>query len=204
VVAHPDDEVLWMGGTLLMNSDCEWKVVTLCRGGDPDRAPKFLRVMKHLRATGIMGEVDDGPEQTPLSSREVREAVLELLGEDRSFDILYTHSPQGEYTRHRRHEEVGQAICDLWTAADLDLGELRIFAYEDTQRSRYPAAIETAHSSVKLPEEVFKEKLRIITELYGFPPEGWEAHACQQVEAFWCFREPESLIRWLEQGGYEP
>ncbi|UCF99247.1 MAG: PIG-L family deacetylase [Spirochaetaceae bacterium] len=204
VVAHPDDEILWMGGTLLMETGRRWNVVTLCRGSDVDRAPKFSTVMRHLGATGTMGDVNDGPEQNPLSPREVREAVLELLAGNRAFDVLFTHSPRGEYTRHRRHEEVGWAVCDLWTAGDLDLGELRLFAYEDGQHSRLPTAIETAHSTVILPEEVFKEKLRIITELYGFPPEGWEARACPQVEAFWCFREPESLIRWLEQGGFEP
>ena len=204
VVAHPDDEILWMGGTLLMDSGCNWKVVTLCRGSDPDRAPKFSMVMEHLGAAGTMGDMNDGPEQDPLTPREVREAVLELLAGDGCFDVLYTHSPQGEYTRHRRHEEVGRAICDLWTAGDIDLGELRLFAYSDARGSRYPAAIETAHSLVKLPAGVSRQKLRIITELYGFPPDGWEARVCPQVEAFWCFREPESLTRWLEQGGFEP
>jgi len=204
VVAHPDDETLWAGGTLMMNSDCHWTVVTLCRRSDPDRAPKFFRVLEYLGATGTMGDLDDGPEQNPLIPQEVREAVLELLSGDRCFDVLFTHSPRGEYTRHRRHEEVGRAICDLWTTGDLYLGELRLFAYEDGQRSRYPTAIATAHSTVPVPDEVFAEKLRIITRLYGFPPEGWEARACPKVEAFWCFDRPETLTRWLEQGGTGP
>jgi LmbE family N-acetylglucosaminyl deacetylase len=203
VVAHPDDEILWMGGTLLLERGCRWKIVTLCRGSDADRAPRFLEVIKHLGATGIMGDVNDGPEQHPLSPRDVREAVLELLVRERRFDVLFTHSPRGEYTRHRRHEEVGRAICDLWTAGELDLGELRMFAYDDAGHSRYPAAIGTAHITVRLPPEIFREKLRIITEMYGFPPEGWEARACPQVEGFWCFTEPDSLIRWLEDGGFE-
>lgn len=203
VVAHPDDEILWMGGTLLMHRHRNWKVVTLCRGSDPDRAPKFFTVLKHLGSSGIMGDMNDGPEQNPLEPQEVREAILKLLAGNKCFDVLFTHSPQGEYSRHRRHEEVGRAICDLWAAADIDLGELRLFAYHDGERSPYPTAIATAHSALELPREVFREKLRIITELYGFPPEGWEARACPQVEAFWCFRGPESLIRWLEQGGFK-
>jgi LmbE family N-acetylglucosaminyl deacetylase len=204
VVAHPDDEILWMGGTLLMDNRCNWKVVALCRGSDPDRAPKFSAVMEHLGASGIMGDLNDGPEQDPLTPGEVREALLELLAGDRSFDVLYTHSPQGEYTRHRRHEEVGRAVCDLWTAGDLELGELRLFAYSDARGRHDPAALETANNLVRLPERVFEEKLRIITELYGFPADGWEARVCPHSEAFWCYREPESLIRWIEQGGFEP
>jgi hypothetical protein len=204
VVAHPDDEILWAGGTLLMNPDCHWTVVALCRGSDPDRAPKFFRLLNYIGATGTMGDLDDDPEQNALMPNIVRETVLDLLAGDSCFDVLLTHSPYGEYTRHRRHEEVGRAICDLWTAGDLHLGELRLFAYEDGQRNRYPTAIATAHSIVHLPDKVFKEKLRVITKLYGFPPEGWEARACPQVEAFWCFDRPEALARWLERGGTEP
>jgi LmbE family N-acetylglucosaminyl deacetylase len=204
VVAHPDDEILWVGGTLLMNPDCHFTVVTLCRGSDPDRAQKFSRVLRYLGASGTMGDLDDEPEQNPLMPQEVREAVLELLAGDRRFDVLFTHSPHGEYTRHRRHEEVGWALCDLWTAGDLHLGELRLFAYEDEQGRRYPTAIASAHNSVHLPDKVFEEKLRIVTGLYGFPPEGWEARACPRVEAFWCFDSPDALTRWLEQGGTGP
>jgi len=203
VVAHPDDETLWVGGTLLMNPDCQRKVVSLCRGSDPDRAPKFFRVLKYLGATGAMGDLDDNPEQNPLTPNRVREAVLGLLSGDLGFDVLFTHSPQGEYTRHRRHEEVGRAVCDLWIAGDLHLGELRLFAYEDQRRSRYPTAIASAHSTTHLPNKVFKEKLHVITELYGFPPEGWEARTCPQVEAFWCFDKPGVLKRWLEGKGTE-
>jgi hypothetical protein len=204
VVAHPDDETLWAGGTLLMNSSCHWTVLTLCRGSDPDRAPKFFKLLRYLGATGAMGDLNDEPEQNPLVPNTIRETVLDLLAGDICFDVLFTHSPRGEYTRHRRHEELGQAMCELWSAGDLRLGELRLFAYEDEQGSRYPTAISTAHSSVHLPEEVFEEKLRIITELYGFPPESWEARACPRVEAFWCFDKPGALTRWLEHGGTEP
>ena len=76
VVAHPDDETLWAGGTLLMSSECHWTVVTLCRRSDTDRAPKFFRVLEYLGAAGTMGDLDDGPEQNPLMPQEVREAVL--------------------------------------------------------------------------------------------------------------------------------
>ena len=33
IVAHPDDETLWAGGTLLMHPDCRWTVVTLTGSG---------------------------------------------------------------------------------------------------------------------------------------------------------------------------
>ena len=47
IVAHPDDEIIWCGGTILMNPDLQWTVLVLCRGNDADRAPKFYRVLKN-------------------------------------------------------------------------------------------------------------------------------------------------------------
>ena len=52
IVAHPDDETLWCGGTILLHPDWAWEVVSLCRASDPDRAPKFGRALDALGACG--------------------------------------------------------------------------------------------------------------------------------------------------------
>ena len=75
IVAHPDDETLWAGGTILLNRKYRWTVVTLCRRSDPDRAPKFFRVLARLGAEGKMGDLDDGPAQIPLRLQEVEAAI---------------------------------------------------------------------------------------------------------------------------------
>jgi len=53
VVAHPDDETLWCGGYVVAHSEFDWRIVTLCRASDPDRAPKFRRVLERLGAVGF-------------------------------------------------------------------------------------------------------------------------------------------------------
>jgi LmbE family N-acetylglucosaminyl deacetylase len=115
MVAHPDDETLWAGGTLLMHPEWQRSIFTLCRGGDADRAPKFRQALERLGAVGDMADLEDTPEQAPLAGALVRETVAALLGET-SYDMLLTHSPDGEYTRHRRHGEVFAAVADLWRA----------------------------------------------------------------------------------------
>ena len=109
IVAHPDDETLRAGGTILLHPDWQWTVIALCRASDPDRAPKFRRALQQLGARGNIGHLDDGPEQVPFPELDIRQAILSLLLET-SFDLMLTHSPYGEYTRHLRHEETSRAV----------------------------------------------------------------------------------------------
>ncbi len=200
VVAHPDDETLWAGGTVLMQPSWDWYIVSLCRGSDPDRAPKFHRVLEIFHAEGSMGDLDDGPEQNPLDENDVKTTALQLLP-DRHFDLLITHDPTGEYTRHLRHEETAKAIIHLWYEQKISAAEIRTFAYEDGGKTYFPRPINSAAIYSELPEDIWQKKYRIITETYGFREESFEAKTTPHAEAFWQFRSPEQAWQWLNKGG---
>ncbi len=187
IVAHPDDETLWAGGTMLMHPESKWTVVTLSRKSDPDRAPKFSRVLKQLNATGVMGDLDDGPEQTPLDDRKMQHMVVQLLGTGK-FDLIMTHGLQGEYTRHLRHEETAKSVWALWQISKLSATEIWMFAYEDGGGNYLPRPVDDPDILVKLPEEIWQKKYDIITKIYGFGPDSFEAKAVTHQEAFCCFR----------------
>jgi len=200
VVAHPDDETLWAGGMVRMHPDWQWTVVSLCRATDPDRAPRFLRAVQELGGMGKMGNLDDGPEQLPLDETEVQQVLLSLLPSEH-FDFVLTHSPYGEYTRHRRHEETSQAVVSLWKKGLIRASEVWMFAYEDRGKGGkhdLTQAIKTAHLLVQLPEDIWRGKYHTITETYGFGPESYEACITQREEAFWCFCSPVSFQKWLK------
>jgi len=184
IVAHPDDETLWAGGLMLMHPEAEWTVVTICRKSDPDRAPRFFKALKKLNAIGLMGDLDDGPEQTPLNSSEVQQTIIELLPSNR-FDFIITHSTSGEYTRHLRHEETAKAVLELWNSDRLSARKLLAFAYEDGNREYLPRAIKQADILVGLNDEIWREKYDIITGIYGFNKDSFEAKTTPKEEAFW-------------------
>lgn len=199
VVAHPDDETLWAGGLLLLHPDIPWRVFTLCRGSDPDRAPRFVRVLEALGATGSMADMDDGPEQCPLPEDEMDSAVLSLLGTP-TFDLMLTHGPLGEYTRHRRHEEVSASVTRLWMQGRIQTKALWLFSYDDAGRTRMPRARADAHVRIRLEGDTWAGKRSLITEVYGFSQESWEAQAAPRVEAFWQFHSPEEYAQWRAMG----
>jgi LmbE family N-acetylglucosaminyl deacetylase len=184
IVAHPDDETLWAGGTLLMHPDCRWTLVTLTRRSDPDRAPRFAAAVEHYGATGIMGDLDDGPQQRPLQTVEVEDTILNLLA-SHHYDWVLTHSLWGEYTWHRRHEEVARAVLALRDSGRLSVGAIWMFAYQDEGGTHLPHPVENADLHLRLPPEIWERKHRIITEVYGFGPDSFEARTTPRDEAFW-------------------
>jgi LmbE family N-acetylglucosaminyl deacetylase len=130
-----------------------------------------------------MADLDDGPEQIPLDNRLVESAILELLGSG-SFDLIITHGPSGEYTRHLRHEETAQAVLALVRQGKLSAKQLWMFAYEDGGRKYLPRPIKTSDIYVELPDKIWQKKYNIITEIYGFEPDSFEAKTTSRAEAF--------------------
>jgi len=202
IVAHPDDEVLWCGGTILMNPKCNWFIACLCREFDTDRAPKFRRSLKELNAQGEIGNLDDGVRQRRLDRKAVEKAILALLPST-EFDLIITHSPFGEYTKHLRHEEIGKAVISLWKSKRLKTKLLWPFAYEDGNKNYYPKPFENAPIQEKIPKEIWEKKYRLITELYGYAPTSFEAHSTQKLESFWQFNTANEAIEWMDRTAAE-
>ncbi len=184
IVAHPDDEILWAGGLMLLHPQTRWTVITLTRKSDADRAAKFNNVMKHLGAKGIMGDLDDGPEQKPLAEKEIRKTIAGLLPMDK-FDLILTHSRWGEYTRHIRHEEVSRAVLAMHTTGELPGKLIWMFSYEDGGGKYLPKISRDADIQIWLPEPTWKDKYAIITQMYGFAADSFEAKCCPKQEGFW-------------------
>jgi hypothetical protein len=122
--------------------------------------------MDYLAAKGIMGDLDDSPEQKPLPEKEIKKTILSLLPLDR-FDLVITHSRWGEYTRHLRHEETSRAVLTMHSTGELPGKRIWMFAYEDGGGKYLPNPAAMPSEGLA-PENIWQEKYKIITEMYGF------------------------------------
>lgn len=196
IVAHPDDETLWAGGTILSHPSWNWYIVCLSRKSDHERATKFYKALQIFKAEGIMGDLDDGPDQMPLDERDVEQAVMDLLPAIH-YDLIISHNPAGEYTRHIRHEEASKAVIKLWQQGKISASELWTFAYEDGGKKYFPLAVENANIFRPLTKRIWLRKYSIITQNYGFKKDSWEAETTPRTESFWQFTDPYDAKRWL-------
>jgi len=200
IVAHPDDETLWAGGTILSHPSWNWFIVCLCRKSDTERATKFYKALQGLKSEGIMGDLDDGPDQKSLDEKEVERAIMQLLPPTH-FDLIISHNPSGEYTRHIRHEDVSKAVITLWHASKISTNELWTFAYEDGNKGYYPKPVKNATICHILTKRIWLKKYSIIIETYGFEKNSWEAEITPRAESFWQFSNPNDAKKWLDNGG---
>lgn len=197
IVAHPDDETLWAGGTIMSHPSWHCFIVCLSRARDAERATRFYQALKVLGSDGIMGDLDDGPDQKPLEEKDVEQAILGLLP-SKHFDLIISHNPSGEYTRHLRHEEASKAVIQLWHQGNISANELWTFAYEDGNKAYFPKALETAPVYQLLPEPIWLRKYNIMTGTYGFEAKSWEAETTPRAESFWQFSDPDQAFKWLQ------
>lgn len=198
IVAHPDDETLWAGGTILSHPSWSCFIVCLCRGGDKERSLKFYNALKFLNSAGTMGDLDDGPEQKPLDEKDVERCILTLLPPNH-FDLIITHSPDGEYTRHLRHEETGKTVIKLWHTGKIYSDELWTFAYEDGGKKYFPRPDKKATVYRMLSKRIWMRKYNLITKIYGFANSSFEAETTPRAEAFWQFNDPQIAGKWLNE-----
>lgn len=194
IVAHPDDETLWAGGTILSNPLWECFIICLSRKNDTERAARFYQALKVLNSEGVMGDLDDGPDQNPLDDTEVERTILDLLP-GKHFDLIISHNPSGEYTRHLRHEEVSKAVIRLWQTGRISANELWTFAYEDGNKEYFPRAVESNTNYHRLSKPIWRWKYSIMTETYGFGKNSWEAQTTPRSEAFRQFTDPNNEVK---------
>lgn len=173
VVAHPDDETIWMGGMILNSKDIDWTIFSLCRSEDPDRAPKFKKVCEQYGAKSLMSDLEDeGIMDTEQSIPEIKKRILKNFA-GKKFAYIFTHGYNGEYG-HERHLGVHLAIKDLIKKKQIACDNLFFFAYYGAE----------SNFSFNLNQNLLKSKKNVIEKLYGFKRNSFEWLNCLPKETY--------------------
>jgi len=182
IVAHPDDETIWMGGKIIHEKNWDWTIVSLCRKDDLDRKPKFFKICKELNARAFISDLDDEHSEKKIESLDEVIKRLEPIVHDKKFDIVFTHGEDGEYG-HNRHVEVSEAVKKMFEEGLLDCVELHEFDYAVSEEPFMCEPNVDAEIIFELSEQEFAKKKYLITEVYGFDKNSFEYLSCSAIES---------------------
>ncbi|MFZ5955263.1 MAG: PIG-L family deacetylase [Nanoarchaeota archaeon] len=185
IVAHPDDETIWMGGTILSNlKKWDLTILSLCRRNDSDRAPRFSKACKNFyHSKSMMSDLED-VQLNDIPLNDVIGCITKTLSE-KKFDFIFTHGNNGEYG-HKRHKDVHKAVNKMIEQKLLSCKKIFFFSYFKKDKLCYPNP--ESNKFINLGTRVFMKKKFIITKIYGFNKGGFEEQCCRNAEAF-NFRE---------------
>lgn len=181
VVAHPDDETIWVGGTLISNRN-KWEttIISLCRKDDKDRAPRFRKACTLFKAKCFMSDLED-EKLNRIKITEVTKRIKKFIDKNGKYDYIFTHGENGEYG-HIRHIDTNKAVVELIKNKKLRCKEVFFFSYKKKNAVCVPD--KNSDKFIYLNNLIFKRKKYLIQDIYGFNKNIFEERCCKNIEAF--------------------
>ncbi len=184
IVAHPDDETIWMGGTILRNEEWNWNIIAICRARDKDREPKFRKVCKSLNAKSFIFDLDDSEDGyfKELVVYNINKKILSVL-KNNNYDYVFTHNKNGEY-KHIRHINVNEAVNKLIDDKKIKCKNIFYFNYYKNENENFCRPNPKSNLKIRLTKDEFDRKRKLIKDIYGFNESSFEMKSASKEETF--------------------
>ena len=169
IVAHSDDHVLWMGGTILRLNKWTWHILSLCKShNNEDFKPKrivFERSCTELGASRCFAkDLNDYQSKKEMETQQLERMKKEILGfaDSDGYDLVFTHSKQEscEYGFHANHAEVCDAVNQVINGGLLKTKGVLYFCYR-SGGNRRPVIADLGNADYKVelnPAEIDRKR----------------------------------------------
>lgn len=113
VTAHPDDETVWMGGTILLKAHWKWKIFIATHQENDERGIELQKAIYKYKSLAKNIQLDfefiqimkDTQIEDQLNINTTKKKLNSI--DFGCYDVLFTHNTDGEYG-HPNHKILGE------------------------------------------------------------------------------------------------
>lgn len=180
-VAHPDDETIWMGGTILTYRNWEWSIFVLSGcNGRIDRLEKEVKTLYQdngvslfkVKCFDLQDSDDENVVHTQGQEYLLKDKIKKI--EIDSFDIIFTHNELGEYG-HPQHKLLNKVLIELFP-------EKNIYSFICPGCTNQRQPYKNSHVVVPMECEMIKIKKEIFNN--GYPSESYLWTECNDFMVY--------------------
>lgn len=171
LVAHPDDETIFCGGTLLYYPKWNWTIICLTLAKDTERYKEFQNALEYFKKLGVNITSYDSLEQVDklenggvLTEQEEAVWINSVKNLALTPDLVITHNTAGEYG-HPHHKSVSKISHNLFN----NVWEFICPGATNVSPQPYKANINT----VPLSRDILNKKVEIYNRCYTSQLNNW-------------------------------
>lgn len=159
-VAHPDDELIFLGNELITKD--KWLVVCMTNGDSRTRSKEFVGLMKELNVQYRILDFKDGLNEQ-WDNAKAKDIISKIISSKDNWKMIVTHNKYGEYG-HFQHKQLNKLVNEVCKNDNIKVFCTKDRLFDCNNR----LSKESKENKLKLANKYYKSQINVIKNLSDY------------------------------------